>query len=439
MALNVLLFGKTARADCIAEALKKTSDVNLYSYMDIKNPGVIEKSEKFKYGNLSNFDSINDFIGSKNFDFAFLGPDDAIALGIADYLESFDIPSIGPKKQLGQLETSKSFTRKLLKKYKIPANPEFKIFKNMTGIQEFMNSLEQVVIKPDGLTGGKGVKVQGDHFDETDEILDYCEEILKTHTSIIIEEKLEGEEFSLQSFTDGLTVLDTIPIQDHKRAYVGDKGPNCGGMGSYSCEDHKLPFLEKDDIEKAHEINTQVVKALYKKFNDRYKGIIYGNFIKTKNGIKLIECNARGGDSEIMNLLPIMKTLLTDVCLGITNNSLDELNIEFKRKATVCKYVVPQGYPDNPQKNQKVDISNLNLDNNTKMYFGAVNKKSDGLYMTGSRAIAIVGIGNSLSEAEQLAESAVRDIKGPVFHREDIGTEKLIQKRVEHMDYVMKS
>ncbi|MBI4043237.1 MAG: CBS domain-containing protein, partial [Candidatus Diapherotrites archaeon] len=188
--------------------------------------------------------------------------------------------------------------------------PIFGVFdkKNIENAKKFIDSLSQCVIKPEGLTGGKGVKVQEDHFKTNQEALDYCNEVLQTHNSVVVEEKLEGEEFSLQCLTDGKTVLATPPVQDHKRAFADDKGPNTGGMGSYSCEDHLLPFLTKKDVEDGVKITQKVADALNKETNQYYKGIMYAGLIKTKNGVKLLEYNARFGDPEAMNVLPLMET-----------------------------------------------------------------------------------------------------------------------------------
>ena len=437
MTIKVLLIGKTARADCIAEAIKKSnSNVELYSYMDAKNPAVMKKSEKFKLGDTLDFENVKKFASENKVDFAFIGPDDPIAMGIADELETIGVPSVGPKKELAKLESSKSFARELIRKYKIPGNPEFEIFENMKGIKEFIDSLNGFVVKPDGLTGGKGVKVQGDHLQSVGDALKYCEEVLQTHPRVVIEEKLEGEEFSLQSLTDGVNVVDCVVAQDHKRAYENDEGPNCGGMGSYSCEKHLLTFLETKDLQDAHELSVKIAEALLKETGERYKGILYGGFILTKDGVKIIEYNSRFGDPEVMNCLPILESDFIDACYGVIENNLKREHLKFANKATVCKYVVPKGYPENPSRGAVVDISKMNSES-VNVYYGAVNYENNELKMTGSRALSIVGIGSTLSEAEQKAQTAIETVKGEIFYRKDIGTPALIQKRVNHMKQLL--
>jgi phosphoribosylamine--glycine ligase len=220
-------------------------------------------------------------------------------------------------------------------------------------------------------------------------------------------------------------------VQDHKRAFVDDKGPNCGGMGSYSCEDHLLPFLTKKDVNEGLKMTQKVADAIHKDTGQFYKGVMYAGLIVTKNGVKLLEYNARFGDPEAMNVLPLMETDFVEVCNAIINQQLNKIKIRFKNKATVCKYIVPEGYPINPAKDQKIIIENV--PQNAKIYYASVEQRVDGLYTTSSRAIACLGIADSLEKAEKIAEEATNSIKGRVFHRRDIGTKKLIEERVIHM------
>jgi phosphoribosylamine--glycine ligase len=399
--------------------------------MKANNPGIAELCEGVELGSYSDVDAIKAFAKEVEPDFAIVGPEDPLEKGVADMLESISVPTVGPKKILARLETSKSFTRDLMAEYNIKGNPKFKIFRTMDGIKSFLKSLDGFVVKPDGLTGGKGVKVQGEHLKDAEDVLRYCEDVLETHDSVIVEEKLDGEEFSLQCLTDGRTVVATPPVQDHKRAYEDDTGPNTGGMGSYSCEEHLLPFMKQEHVNEGLRITQEVADALYKETGEYYKGIMYAGLIITKTGVKLIEYNARFGDPEAMNTLPVLKTDFIDVCQAIVNGTLDKLNIEFEKKATVCKYAVPKGYPDNPIKGEKVDVSDV--PGNAILYYASVDKKDDGLYMTGSRAIGVVGVADSLAQAQEISEQAVSKVKGDVFHRADIGTAKLIQKRIDHM------
>nr|QBM01083.1 phosphoribosylamine--glycine ligase [uncultured archaeon] len=435
---KILLVGNGAREHAIAETLEKSRHrPRIYAYMKANNPGILTYAEGVELGSYSATRQIAAFAKKVGVEFAIIGPEEPLKHGVADALAKEGIPCIGPKRILAQLETSKSFTRSLLDTYKIPGNPLFASFtrESIANADAFVRDIGQFVVKPDGLTGGKGVWVQGDHFRTKEEGIAYARECLQDHPRVIIEEKLEGEEFSLQCLTDGETVVAMPAVQDHKRAFEDDKGPNTGGMGSYSCPDHLLPFLTRKDVEEGLEITKKVCRALYEEAGDPYIGVMYGGFMKTKKGVRLIEYNARFGDPETMNILPILKTDFVDICRAMIDSKLETVGIEFAKKATVCKYIVPEGYPSNPAKGGKIEVDESA---DAYFYYAAVEGKEDGIHMSPSRAVGVVGIADTLEEAERIAEDGCSRVKGKVYHRRDIGTRQLIQKRIDHMDSIMK-
>src|SRR5450759_27462 len=439
---NILLVGNGAREHALAEAILRSCQTpRLFSFMKANNPGIASLSEKIKLGSYADLKAITGFAAENKIEFAVIGPEDPPNNGVVDALSEIGIPSVGPTKSLARLETSKSFTRNLLNKYNIPGNPRFKVFKTIDGMEAFLSQLEGIVLKPDGLTGGKGVLVQGDHFATKEEALKLCQQILMESSSLIVEEKFDGEEFSLQCLCDGKTVVATPLVQDHKRRFDGDKGPNTGGMGSYSLPDHSLPFLKPQDLQDGLEITRQVAAAFLKETGSPYKGIMYGGFIATKDGVKLLEYNARFGDPEAMNILPLLKTDFVEICRHIIAGTLDKLKIEFEPKATVCKYVVPKGYglpadyPDAASSRAKIEVGDVGK---ARLYYSSVDKREDGLYLSSSRAIGIVGIADNLEEARKIAEEGVKAVKGPIAYRKDIGTDALIQKRIDHMKKIWK-
>ena len=437
---NILLIGNGAREHALAEAITRSPQKpQLFSFMKSNNPGIASLSVKTMLGSYSDLEAVTEYAKQNKIEFAVIGPEDPLNNGVVDALAKINISAVGPTKSLARLETSKSFTRTLVSKYNIPGNPQFKVFKAIDGVEAFLNELEGIVLKPDGLTGGKGVQVQGDHFETKKDALKLCEQILAGGSSLVIEEKFDGEEFSLQCLCDGKTVVATPLVQDHKRRFDGDKGPNTGGMGSYSLPDHSMPFLKPKDLEEGLEITHQVAAALLKETGSPYKGVMYGGFIATKDGAKLLEYNARFGDPEAMNILPLLKTDFVEVCRHIIAGTLDKIKIEFEHKATVCKYVVPKGYglpadhPDAASSKARIEVRDVGK---ARLYYSSVDKKEDGLYLSSSRAIGIVGIADNLTEARKIAEEGVKAVKGPVAYREDIGTDALIQKRVDHMKMI---
>ena len=430
---KILVIGSGAREHAIVRALDRSpQEKEIYCLASNMNPGIAEHCDEILIGNFNNPEFVVSYAKEVGATLAIIGPENPLANGVADALWEAGVKVVGPKKDLAQLETSKAFTRDLLKEYDIPGGPQYETFNSMNGVADFLNILgENYVVKYDGLAGGKGVKVSGDHLHSHEEALAYCQELVEGGGKFVIEEKFIGEEFSLMSFCDGDTLKHMPVVQDHKRAYEGDTGPNTGGMGTYSDANHSLPFMADDDITQAHNINIQTAMAVKDKFGEGYKGILYGGFMATATGVKLIEYNARFGDPEAMNVLSLLEADFIDICNGIADGALDKVDVRFQNKATVCKYAVPEGYPDNPIKGKSVDVSQI--ENPDGLFYASVDFKGASLVEAGSRTVAVVGIADTISKAEIIAEKEVSSISGPLFHRNDIGTDKLIQKRINHM------
>ena len=437
--MKILLVGSEARAHCIAESLKASSTpCELVCFGSTKNPGIMELAGAYEIGKLDDIEPIAEFAKAQIADFAIISPELPLGAGVVDELQKVGIPCVGPTKDMAQLETSKSFTRGLLDEYGIEANPKNRYFENFDGVGEFINSLgTEFVIKLDGLEGGKGVLVQGDHFESREEGVQKVKEFLEKGKSLVVEEKLIGQEFSLISLCDGEHLFHFPAAQDNKRAFAGDRGPNTGGMGSFSYPDGSLPFLNDEDIAAAQSINQKTVIALRKKFGKGYRGVLYGGFMAVKDGVKLIEYNARFGDPEVMNILPVLRNDFVQVCRAVIDGTLDGIKPEFERVATVCKYIVPKGYPINPMRGEQIDISAVDQ-NNVRVFYASVEKKGSHFLMGGSRAIAFVGIDEDIAKAERKVEEEILKIKGPVFHREDIGTKALIDKRIKMQEELRK-
>ena len=432
--MNVLLIGSGAREHAIARAIDNSKKHNsLHCFASNMNPGIAEVCSGLSVGNINNPKDVVRYAQETSSALAVIGPENPLASGVADALWDVGVKVVGPKKDLAQVETSKAFTRDLLKEYNVPGGPHYQTFSSMTGVNDFLTELgENYVVKYDGLAGGKGVKVAGDHLQSHDDALAYCMELVDKDSEFVIEEKFIGQEFSLMSFCDGKTLRHMPAVQDHKRAYEGDTGPNTGGMGTYSDADHSLPFLKDSDIQEAHTINVATAKALKNKFGEGYKGVLYGGFMATGSGVKLIEYNARFGDPEAMNVLPLLKSDFVDICERMVDGTLDGADVQFRNQASVCKYAVPEGYPDNPVKGESINVSSV--ENSDGLFYASVDIKNGSLVEAGSRTVAVVGTADSIAEAEAIAEKEVSSVSGPLFHRSDIGTETVIQNRIDHMN-----
>lgn len=434
---RVLLVGKDARTDVIAASCKASpSAPELFALADLRTPGLIAKCAEVRTGSLTDIDWLAAETRDIAPDLVIVGPEEPLAAGFVDRLEEVGIPAFGPPKSLAAIESSKSWARRLLDDYDIPGNPQYRTFETTESIQDYMEDLGSFVLKPDGLTAGKGVRVFGEHLHTIAEALAYAEEVLQDHPRVQVEERLEGEEFSLQTITDGEAVVHCPLVQDHKRAFEGDKGPNTGGMGSYSCADLSLPFLGDADVLQAHTISEKVIEALARETGRPYRGVLYGGFIATKDGVRLIEYNARFGDPEAMNVLPILDADFVELCFAAATGKLSGVSWSFRHRATVCKYMVPRDYPKKSP-DTKLDIRPGLLDSDAAhWYWAACEQRGDDVWMTSSRSGAFVGLGDSLAEAEAAAEVAAHALEQahPVRHRADIGTEATIRKRIEHME-----
>ncbi|NQT96164.1 MAG: phosphoribosylamine--glycine ligase, partial [Candidatus Marinimicrobia bacterium] len=336
--MNILLIGSGAREHAIARAVNRSPQPTmLYCIATSKNPGIQSLCAGYSINDINDPMAIVKYAKSCQIDIAIIGPEAPLAAGVADTLWDNNIPCVGPKQMLAQIETSKAFTRNLLAKYNIPGGPRYRFFDSMNGVKDYLKELGDLyVVKYDGLMGGKGVKVAGDHLHSHAEALQYCRDLTDASKSLVVEEKLIGEEFSLMSFSDGKNLAHMPTVQDHKRAFEGDTGPNTGGMGSYSDADHSLPFLNSSDIDSARAINLATINALESEFGHGYKGILYGGFITTEDGVKLIEYNARFGDPEGLNVLAILESDFVAICQSIVNGTLNHDMAKFKPLATVC-------------------------------------------------------------------------------------------------------
>jgi phosphoribosylamine--glycine ligase len=426
--MKILLVGNGAREHAIAEKLSQ--DCELYAVMSKKNPAIAQLSKAHWICDIEDADAVGAAVRGKGFDLGFASPDATLAAGVSDALEKAGMLVASPTKAAARIEWDKSFMRALMERHKIRGSPIHKVVEDEASARKVILDLGMVAIKPLGLTGGKGVKVSGEHFHEIEEKMAYVRSLLSKDGKALIEEKLVGEEFTLQGFSDGTRIAPMPPVQDHKRAYEGETGPNTGGMGSYS-SGRKLPFMKDSDLEDAKKILQDVIHAM-KKDGTPFRGVLYGQFIATASGIKVIEFNARFGDPEAINVLSLLKDPLSNTLLSLAEGDLRAPR--FSDECTVVKYLVPDGYPEKPIRDAPVEIDAHGIERSgARVYYASVYEQEGRIFTTGSRAFGVLGMGKTLDDAEKTAEEGCGHIKGPVWHRRDIGTARLIATKVERM------
>ena len=423
MSETVLLVGGGGREHAIARAL--APDCSLYAVAGNRNPGIVDLADGFEQIDGTDAEAIREHAEEIDATLAIVGPEAGLQAGVADELDAAGIYTFGPQAEEARIETDKAFQRQFMQDNDIPGCPVFETFDDMDAACEFIDDYDgDLAVKPVGLTGGKGVKVIGDQV-TSEEAKTYLQE--SDYEGVVLEGRLIGEEFTIQAFVADGDLRTAPAVQDHKRAYEGDEGPNTGGMGSYSDTGFQLPFMQDGDYEAAVDIMEQTVAAM-----PDYKGVLYGQFMLTTEGPKVVEFNARFGDPEAMNTLPVLATDFVDLLVaGREGESLPEL--EFEPKATVCKYAVPEGYPTDPKAGAKVAI-NAESAGDAQLFYASVDAREDGIYTTTSRSFAVVGVADSIAEAEAVVEDAFdRTGTDGLRVRHDIGTAKLVQTRIDHM------
>ncbi len=451
--VGVLLISYGSRASSIADALTRSNnyDVKIFDADKQKNPFILERSVDYIID--LNIEKIVEFAKKhrNEIDFGIVGPEGPIIDGVRDAVEKeTKIPMICPSKEFA-IEGSKIAQRILLEKCCPDANPRFKVFdpKDYSNIDEVKKDLwpwldelnNQVAVKPDGPAQGKGVGVWGDHFNTREEFFD----LFKSNYEggpVIVEEKIEGEEFSIQFFSDGKHLLESPSVRDYKRAFEADRGPNTGGMGSYKDVGNILPFMSEKDWEDGLSIGKKIFKEMRGNgSNPGLRGIpLYMAYTCAKDGLKVFEINGRPGDPEIMNLMPILNRDFVDTCFDIINENLTKL--EFKSKATVVTYAVPMtygGYRKRCSCDRRTDLTEAydlsqSLGGNLRVYPGSMEMREDGkTYALSSRAVACVGVGDSIESAREISLDGVATIDGPLWNRVDIASNEHIQKSIENM------
>jgi phosphoribosylamine--glycine ligase len=462
--VKVLLVGDASREHAIADAFARSNhEPRLYAAMSRRNPGIARLCKQtggdVALGNIDDPSFVVRAALDFHVDFVFVGPEEPLFHGIPDALEEAGVPCVGAKRQMALIEMSKAFMRRLMWKYKIPGRLRFKAFKSLEDAIAYVNEYaESVAIKPARQAGGKGVKVIADlqvylSKEKREVKAEHVKTVYEKHMAVyddiddkvLIEERVEGPEYTLQTFTDGRTVLPLPAVQDNKNAYEMDIGPETGGMGSIAGPGWLLPFLTEEEYRQSVEVIRSVVEALWKETGVRYKGVVSGQMMLTALwGPTIIEFYSRFGDPEACNVLPFMEADMVEISEAIIDERLNTIKIGFPEVATVVKAVAPRGYPDHRElaKGHPVSIDEEAIKRRgCKVYYGSVEKMPDGRLVTaGSRIAEIVAAAPTIPEAGEIAESCVQYVRlldgWGVFHRSDIGSEVLLKKRIEQAQLI---
>ena len=434
---RILVIGSWAKEQITVENLSRIPEIDIFSYMDIHNPGIIQLVKGFQVGSLYDIANIVKYAQNLRIDLAIITTAAPLSKGLVDALETIHIKAFGPIQLAAKLEYDKAFARNLLQKYVPGAIPIFKIFDHPQDAIDFSEELAwNVAVKPIGLTEGLGVKVFGDQLRNENDVKDYIWHIFDNKIGgspkIIIEEKMDGEEFTIQCFVHGNHILPTPAVQDFKKLLPGEKGPNTASMGSIS-QGFILPFMKDIDYENALEIIRRTLDGFHKETGKICSGFLYGQFMLTAKGVKLVEYNFRPGDPEWMNTVIILKDNILDIIMKLFQG--EDQKLSFENCATVCKYIVPIDYPE--KLNQMLYV-NINHDAIKKIenlsYYYSCDLVDIGKYNVGTeRGIAFIAKAVTIEEANEKVEKAISLVDGKFYYRKDIGTRELIDSKINNI------
>lgn len=419
--MRILVIGKGGREHAIIWALKKSASI-AHIYCAPGNAGIAELAECVPIKE-SEFQQIAQFALDYAIDLVVVGPDDPLADGIVDVLEQRGVPVFGPRKNAAIIEGSKVFTKDLLKKYNIPT-AAYESFEDYDAAIAYVRQQgAPIVIKADGLAAGKGVIV-AQTLEEAEQAL---KEIMvdkvfgKSGSQVVIEEFLQGQEMSILSFVDGDVVRPMVPSQDHKQVFDGDKGPNTGGMGTYS----PLPHIAQSVIDEAIETIIKPTAEAMVKEGRPFRGVLFAGLMITKDGPKTIEFNARFGDPETQVVLSLLETDLIDIFLATINGRLKDMDIRWSDESAVCVILASGGYPGSYPKG--IPIHGLDEVQDSVVFHAGTALKDGQVVTDGGRVLGVTAKGATIEEARAKAYADAERIRFEgMQYRKDIALKALL-------------
>ena len=421
--MKIAILGSGGREHALAFSISKSNKIEKI-YCIPGNAGTCEIAENISL-NINDFKTVYEFLKKNNVYFVVVGPEDPLVNGIVDYLEKLGIKVFGPNKIASKLEGSKIFTKKLCKKFNIPT-AEFGIFENPDDSYRYIdNAKHPLVIKADNLAAGKGVYICKEKNESYLAVKEIFDGKFGTAKNILFEEFLEGEEMSYFIISDGKTFKYFGSAQDHKRVGEGDVGKNTGGMGAYSPS-----RLFNEELEQ--KILKRIIKPTLKGINDlgtKYKGFLYAGLMIVKDEPFLIEYNVRMGDPECQTILPTLDSDIIKIFQSCVDEKLDEIEIKWINKKSLCVVLCSNGYPEKYEKNIIIkNFEKLSLNENNYLFHAGTEKKDNKIYAIGGRVLNFISLSNTYTEAKKKIYENLEKLnweKG--FFRKDIGY-KVIDK-----------
>jgi len=415
--MNIGIIGSGGREHALCSKLKQSKIVKkIYCFPG--NAGTVNIAHNINI-DINNFEKLKRESEEKKIDLLIVGPEEPLVNGIYDYFKNTNIKVFGPNKIAAQLEGSKTFTKKICKKYNIPTS-KFEIFKNKS---DALNYLEKsnfpIVIKADGLAAGKGVYICKNYNQSKLAINEIYEGRFGKAEVVLVEEFLKGEEMSYFIVCDGKNFKFFQTAQDHKRVGEGDTGPNTGGMGAYSPS-----RLFSNDLQNkiSNKIIVPTMQAL-KDLGTNYKGFLYVGLMIVDNDPYLIEFNVRMGDPECQTILPLLNSDLGEIIKACCEENLSEVKVEWLDKKSLCVVLCAKGYPNDYKKNMKINnLENIKIKNNQSIFHAGTKFENENFFSIGGRVLNIVALGDTFDECKKETDQILNKIDWKEgFFRKDIG------------------
>ncbi|WP_276356617.1 phosphoribosylamine--glycine ligase [Cohnella caldifontis] len=400
--MRILVIGRGGREHAIVWALKR-ADPAREILCAPGNAGIAQLAETVPIGEME-FDRLVAFARERAVDFVVVGPDDPLAAGIVDAFETAGIPVYGPRKNAAEIEGSKIFMKNLLRKYGIPT-ARYETFTDYESAKAYLDAQPvPIVIKADGLAAGKGVTVcfTREQADEALRDTMLNKSFGSAGDKVVIEEFLEGQEMSILSFVDGETVVPMPAAQDHKPVFDGDKGPNTGGMGTYS----PLPHIPQSVIDTAIETIIRPTARAMVAEGRPFRGVLFAGLMITKDGPKTIEFNARFGDPETQVVLPRLQTDLLEIFQASLEGRLDRVDIAWSPESAVCVVLASEGYPGSYPKGLPIEGLDRVSEEEALVFHAGTAEKDGRIVTNGGRVLGVVGRGADIRQARERAYAA---------------------------------
>lgn len=419
--MRILVIGSGGREHALAWKLSQSPAVEKI-FVAPGNGGTYAHNVNI---DVSDLNGLRDFCKKENIDLVVPGPELPLTLGIADVMAEAAIPCFGPDKFCAQMEGSKNFAKQVMAKAGVPT-ARSAAFQDAAKAREYVKSAPgPVVVKADGLAAGKGVIVAENSLEALEAIDQMLEKRVfgDAGATVVIEEKLEGEEVSLLCFCDGKTALPLSSAQDHKAAFDDDKGPNTGGMGAYS----PAPILPDDKLDQMADLVIRPVLKELAAMGHPFKGVLYAGLMMTGDGPKVLEYNARFGDPECQPLLMRLKSDLAEIMTACVEGRLDREKVEFDRKPALGVVLAAAGYPGPYEKGMPVNGLD-NLPGDVVVFHSGTKKTDAGIVSNGGRVLCVTARGDNLQDAQSHAYAALKEISMPGSRcRHDIGHKGIVR------------